>query len=209
MEALLRYFPDLTEQQIAQFQQLEPLYRDWNAQINVISRKDIDNLYLHHVVHSLAIAKWIQFKKHSRVLDLGSGGGFPGIPLAILFPQTQFLLVDSVGKKMKVAHAVAEALGLSNVTCQHERAEKIKNRFDFVVTRAVAKLDQLLRWSQNKAREKQQHAFPNGLIALKGANNAKEEVKALKSGEYAEIAPLSNYFEEPYFQTKSLVYVQL
>lgn len=209
MEALLRYFPDLSETQTAQFQQLDALYRDWNAKINVISRKDIDNLYLHHVLHSLAIAKWISFKKHSRVLDLGSGGGFPGIPLAILFPETQFLLVDSVGKKMKVAQAVAEELGLRNVQCQHERVEKLNRRFDFIVTRAVAKLDQLLRWTRNKTREKQQHAWPNGLIALKGSNNATEEVKALPKGEYTEIQALEQYFEEPYFQTKSLVYVQL
>lgn len=208
METLLNYFPDLTTQQQEQFQQLTALYTEWNAQINVISRKDIENLSTRHVLHSLSIAKIIEFKAGSKVLDLGTGGGFPGIPLAILFPKTQFWLVDSIGKKIKVVEAVAKALGLKNVVAKHCRAEEIKIRFDFVVTRAVAKLPQLLRWTRLLYSKKHQHIIPNGLLALKGTNNAAAETKQIGTDSYSEVHPLSDIFEDPYFETKCIVYVQ-
>ena len=208
MEIILSYFPNLSEEQKRQFQSLQELYAEWNQQINVISRKDIENLYLHHVLHSLAIARYIQFKPGTDVLDLGTGGGFPGLPLAILFPETQFLLVDSIGKKLKVVNEVAAAIGLTNIETRHIRVEEIKDKkFDFVVTRAVATLDKLYYWSKKLIKTKHINAFPNGIIALKGGN-IREEIKLLPRGEYAEITPLSKYFKESFFEEKALVYIQ-
>lgn len=208
VERIFDAFPQLTDPQRDQFRQLDPLYRDWNQRINVISRKDIDNLYLHHVLHSLAIAKFIRFQPGAEVLDLGTGGGFPGIPLAIFFPETRFHLVDGIRKKITVVEAVVAALGLTNVTAEQRRAEEIKGRkYDFVVTRAVAKLDQLLPWSAHLIKGKQQHAMPNGLIALKGID-LKAEIKALPKGLYTEVEPLRKWFAGEFFEAKALVYVQ-
>jgi len=208
MELLLKYFPDLSETQIAHFQQLAPLYQDWNEKINLISRKDIEFLYDHHVLHSLAIAKVVSFKPGAAVLDIGTGGGFPGIPLAILFPETKFTLIDSIGKKIMVVQDIIEKLGLENVTAQKIRAEELKGaRFDFVVSRAVAELNLLSAWSLRLISNKQQHSIPNGLIALKGGN-VKNEIRALPRGSYAEMQPLSDFFKEPYYLEKYAVYVQ-
>lgn len=209
MEVLRSYFPSLTATQIAQFEQLGPLYRDWNQKINVISRKDIDNLFPHHVLHSLAIAKVIQFKPGAKVLDLGTGGGFPGIPLAILFPETEFVLIDGIRKKITVVKEVVEALGLKNVQAFQQRAEERKGKsFDFVVTRAVAVLEKLVPWSMHLIKDTQMHGLPNGLIALKGGS-VKEEVKALPRGSYTEIYPIREMFSEDFFEEKAVVYVQM
>lgn len=208
MDLIRKYFPDLTALQLQQFEQLFDLYKEWNEKINVVSRKDIDNLYLHHVLHSLAIAKYIKFKPKSSVVDLGTGGGFPGIPLAILFPEVSFLLVDSIGKKIKVVDEVSTALELKNVTSLHGRVEEIKGKkFDFVVTRAVANMLQLVIWSRKLLSQKHINTVPNGIIALKGGN-IKEEMKEIHRGEYYEITPLSEYFEEEFFKEKVLVYFQ-
>ena len=208
MDIILKYFPDLTPKQVEQFAALEALYGEWNSMINVISRKDIDNLYLHHVLHSMAISKWISFKPKTRILDLGCGGGFPGIPLAILFPEVNFHMVDSVAKKLKVVDAVATSIGLSNIRTTHSRVEELKSQYDFIVTRAVAKTPQLLSWLRNKTKADQINAVPNGLIALKGGA-IYDEMKPLKKKEYYEITPLSSYFEEKFYEEKFLVYVQL
>lgn len=208
MTEILKYFPKLTPEQQNQFAALLPLYSEWNEKINVVSRKDIDNLNLHHVLHSLAIAKFMGFKDGSRVLDLGTGGGFPGIPLAILYPSVNFLLVDSTAKKIRVVQEVATALGLKNVEAQHIRVEDIKGvQFDFVVTRAVTSLDQLFRWSRRLIKNKHINILPNGIIALKGGN-IREEVKALGKGQYVEISNISKFFEEEYFEEKVVAYVQ-
>ncbi len=201
-----KYFPDLNEKQIDQFDALEDLYREWNEKINVISRKDIDNLYLHHVLHSLAIAKFIQFKAGTKIIDLGTGGGFPGIPLAILFPDCFFTLVDSIKKKITVVDAVMEALELKNVQTKNARVEELKDKYDFVVTRAVAKIDILLPWARKVLAKQQINMYPNGLIALKG--NMNEEIKLLPKFEYKEIVHIPKYFNEHYFEEKYLVYVQ-
>ena len=208
MDILLKYFPSLNLKQVEQLTALEGLYREWNSMINVISRKDIDNLYLHHVLHSMAIAKWISFKPKTTILDLGCGGGFPGIPLAILFPEVQFHMVDSVAKKLKVVDAVAQSIGLSNIRTSHSRVEELKSQYDFILTRAVAKTPQLLSWIRNKTKERQINAVPNGLIALKGGA-IYDEMKPLKKTEYYEITPLSSYYEEAFYEEKFLVYVQL
>ena len=208
MDRIRHYFPDLTPLQDQRLSQLDVLYRDWNQKINVISRKDIDNLYLHHVLHSMAIAKVTDFKSGARVLDLGTGGGFPGIPLAILFPETEFVLIDGIRKKIKVVNEVAEALGLNNVKAYQQRVEERKGaHFDFVVTRAVALLEKLVPWSMRLIREEQQHGLPNGLLALKGGD-VKGEVKARPKGNYAEIYPISKFFSEDFFVEKAIVYVQ-
>lgn len=208
MDLILKYFPGITNLQKTHFEQLEHLYHDWNEKINVISRKDIDNLYTHHVLHSLAIAKVVTFKPNAAVLDIGTGGGFPGIPLAILFPETQFTLVDSIGKKIKVVKEVSDAIGLKNVIALHQRVEDFKKpQFDFAVTRAVAPLDKLYLWSSRLIKNKEQHVLPNGLIALKGGS-LKEEIKALPRDSYTETYPLSDFFTEDYFQEKFAVYVQ-
>jgi 16S rRNA (guanine527-N7)-methyltransferase len=208
MTSLLKYFPDLTAEQEAQFAQLKPLYTEWNEKINVISRKDIENIELHHILHSLAIVKVQTFKDGAKILDLGTGGGFPGIPLAIMFPKVSFTLVDSTAKKIRVVTEVAAALGLKNVEARHVRVEELRTeRFDFVVTRAVAQFDQLYRWSQKLIAKKHQHALPNGILALKGGN-IREEIQAMGKGFYSEIRPISKMFSEPYFEEKAVVYVQ-
>ena len=206
MDIILKYFPQLTERQREQFAALDALYHDWNAKINVISRKDIDNLYEHHVLHSLGIARMIRFKAGTQIMDLGTGGGFPGIPLAILFPDTRFHLVDSIGKKIKVCTEVASALGLDNVTTRHCRAEEEKGRFDFVVSRAVMPLADLLKIIRKNIAKEQRNALPNGLICLKGGELDKETV-AVKH--HCMVTPLSDYFEEEFFETKKVIYVSL
>ena len=203
-DIIFKYFPNLSEVQRQQFTLLDGLYADWNSKINVISRKDIDNLYEHHVLHSLAIAKILNFRPGTRVMDLGCGGGFPGIPLAIMFPETDFHLVDSIGKKVKVAQAVADAIGLANVRSSHARGEEIKEKYDFVVTRAVMTLANLMKCIRKNVDRQQRNSLPNGIIALKG-------------GELdGEIAPMrkicttweqSQFFEEEYFQAKKAVHV--
>ena len=206
MSLIAHYFPALTPEQLERFAALDALYHDWNAKINVISRKDIDNLYEHHVLHSLGIAEVINFRPGTTVMDLGTGGGFPGIPLAIMFPDVQFHLVDSIGKKIRVCNEVITALGLTNVTTQHGRAEEVKQHFDFIVSRAVMPLADLVKISRRLITKRQQNALPNGLIALKGGEL--EHEAAAVSGEKL-ITPLSDYFTEEYFETKKVVYVQL
>lgn len=200
----MKYFPRLTDRQKSQFEALYDLYADWNSKINVISRKDIGNLYEHHVLHSLAIARLIHFQPGTRVMDLGTGGGFPGIPLAIMFPDCQFHLVDSIGKKIKVATEVASAVGLENVTLCHERAEEEKGLFDFVVSRAVMPLADLLKIVRKNISKAQKNAYPNGLICLKGGE-LQHEVMPFKK--QAEVIALNDWFEEEYFTTKKVVYV--
>lgn len=206
MEQLLSYFPDLTEKQREQFTALYDLYTGWNAKINVISRKDIMNLYEHHVLHSLGIAKVIHFKPGTKVMDLGTGGGFPGIPLAILFPEVQFHLVDSIGKKIKVATEVATAIGLTNVSFRHCRAEEEKQFFDFVVSRAVMPLIDLVKIIRKNISKEQHNAYPNGLICLKGGE-LEHETMPLKN--HVIVYNLQDYFKEEYFATKKIVYVSL
>ena len=206
MELITKYFPQLTEEQRSQYVALDALYRDWNSKINVISRKDIDNLYEHHVLHSLGIAQIIRFRPGSRIMDLGTGGGFPGIPLAILFPECQFYLVDSIGKKVRVATEVAQSIGLKNVTFCHERAEEEKQRFDFVVSRAVMPLADLVKIVRKNIAPRPQNALPNGLICLKGGELANE---TLPFKHRATLWDLKEYFEEEYFQTKKVVHVSL
>lgn len=200
------YFPEITPSQEERFAALYDLYYDWNAKINVISRKDIENLYPHHVLHSLGIAKLIKFKPGSRIMDLGTGGGFPGIPLAILFPECQFLLVDSIGKKIKVAQSVAEAIGLENVAFRHCRGEEVKETFDFVVSRAVMPLGDLVKIIRKNIKREQRNALPNGLICLKGGELEHEILPFKKS---AMCEPLKGYFNDEYFDTKKIVYVAL
>ena len=199
------YF-QLTEHQEQQFAALDVLYRDWNSKINVISRKDIDNLYEHHVLHSLAIAKVLPFQPHTEILDVGTGGGFPGIPLAILFPECRFTLIDSIGKKIKVAQEVANALGLMNVECIQERAEEEKRKFDFVVSRAVMPLPDLVRLVQKNVSTKQRNAVPNGLVVLKGGD-LREELHPFQKR--AEITEISTLFRGEWFDTKRLIYLPL
>lgn len=206
MEYIIKYFPNITDVQKEQFSRLEALYQEWNEKINVISRKDIDNLYLHHVLHSLAIVKFMPFKKGSKILDLGTGGGLPGIPLAIMFPDCRFTLIDSINKKTVVAQAIAEELGLTNVVVKCGRAEELKEKFDFVTTRAVAKIDKLLPWTRKVLEKNHQNIYPNGLLALKG--NLKEELKLISKHEFTETVRVSEYFNEPYFEDKYILYVQ-
>lgn len=199
-----KYFKDLTAEQISQFDRLYDLYSFWNAQINVISRKDIEELYERHILHSLGIAKFCTFKASEKVLDVGTGGGFPGIPLAILFPETQFHLVDSIGKKIKVVNEVATALGLTNVKASHLRAEQVADKYDFVVSRAVTRLIDFYPWVQGKFNKDSKNAIPNGILYLKGGELA-EEIS--ESRLKAELYPLSAYFEEEFFDTKFVVYI--
>ena len=206
LQILKNYFPDLTTTQQNQLNALYELYADWNSKINVISRKDIDNLYLHHVLHSLGILKMLKFKEESSVMDIGTGGGFPGIPLAILLPEVQFHLVDSIGKKIKVGQAVAEAIGLKNVTFCHCRAEEEKQLFDFVVSRAVMPLADLVKIARKNIKKTQQNALPNGLICLKGGELQHEILPFQKQ---AITLNLSDYFSEEFFQTKKVVYVPI
>lgn len=206
MEHILKYFKNLTVEQKSQFEALDALYHDWNSKINVISRKDIDNLYEHHILHSLSIAEIINFKPGTAVMDLGTGGGFPGIPLAIMFPETNFLLVDSVRKKTTVCQEVINALGLKNVEVRWCRAEEVKEKFDFVVSRAVMPLTDLVKLIRKNIDSKQLNALPNGLICLKGGE-LEHETLPLKNR--TQITPISDYFDEEYFKTKSIVYVSL
>lgn len=204
MDLILKYFPDLTEEQKRQFAALYDLYLDWNSKINVISRKDIENLYEHHVLHSLGIAKVIRFRPGTQIMDLGTGGGFPGIPLAILFPEVQFHLVDSIGKKVRVASEIANSIGLKNVTFRHVRAEEEKGKFDFVVSRAVMPLTDLLKIIRKNISSKQQNALPNGLICLKGGELGNETMPVKNK---TTLWDLKEFFEEEFFETKKVVYV--
>ena len=206
MELIKKYFKNLTPTQTEQFEKLDELYHDWNAKINVISRKDIDNLYEHHVLHSLGIAEVINFKPGTKIMDLGTGGGFPGIPLAIMFPECQFHLVDSIGKKIKVCTEVAQALNLTNVTTEWTRAENISEKYHFVVSRAVMPLSDLVKIIRKNIAKEQFNALPNGLVCLKGGELANE---TLPMKNHTLITPLSDYFEEEFFETKSVVYTSL
>lgn len=205
MEVLLRYFDNLTDIQIEQFSKLENLYKLWNAQINVISRKDIDDLYLRHVLHALGIIKVQEFKPKSKILDVGTGGGFPGVPLAIMFPESNFYLVDSIGKKIKVVKAVADELGLKNVKAEHIRAEKVKGEFDFIVSRAVTNMDDFVKWTKKKIIKKQNHKLKNGILYLKGGDLTEE----LRNFPKATIYNLTDYFKEGFFETKKVVHIPL
>lgn len=199
---ILKYFPEITDEQKQQFEKLEQLYTEWNEKINVISRKDMDGLYEKHILHSLGIAKVMPFADGTKVLDVGTGGGFPGIPLAILFPEVSFTLIDSIGKKIKVVEAVSEGLGLKNVTAVHGRAEKLKEKFHFVVSRAVTQMPEFLRWLKGKFEKEQFNEKHNGVLYLKGGDLA-EELAGLR----CEIFQLKNYFEEEFFDTKKVVYL--
>lgn len=203
MDILLKYFTNLTEKQVDQFSKLQDLYKDWNLKINVVSRKDIDELYLRHVLHSLGIAKVMSFKSGAKVMDVGTGGGFPGIPLAILFPETHFHLVDSIGKKIKVVNEVVAGLELENVTTTHGRVEDVKDTYDFIVSRAVAQMETFVRWTKGKVAKKQNHDLKNGILYLKGGNLTEE----LQKYTSATIYNLPDYFEEPFFDSKKVVHL--
>jgi 16S rRNA (guanine527-N7)-methyltransferase len=204
-DTLLKYFPNITQTQRAQFEQLPELYNCWNNQINVISRKDIDQLYERHVLHSLGIAKIISFLPGESVLDLGTGGGFPGIPLAILFPDTQFYLVDSIGKKIKVVQEVAKALGLQNVKAAHLRAEQVDEKFDFVISRAVTRLKEFYPWVKGKFSKPSKNTLPNGILYLKGGDLEQE---IAESGLAVQQFHLKDYFDEEFFETKQVIYIK-
>jgi len=205
---VLKYFTDLTGHQIQQFALLEKLYREWNEKVNVISRKDIDSLYLHHVLHSLSIAKFINFKPGSHFLDVGTGGGFPGIPLAIMFPQCKFLLIDGKAKKIKVVQAIVDELDLKNCICQNKRSEELKLKFDFVLARAVTRLDKLIPMCEHLISETHINPVPNGLIALKGGDIAKE-IKEIDNNYYSNKIPIAKMFDQEYFNEKYILYIQL
>jgi 16S rRNA (guanine527-N7)-methyltransferase len=205
MESILKYFKDLNEEQIDQFSRLHSLYEDWNLKINVVSRKDIDELYLRHVLHSLGIAKVVTFNPGSRIIDIGTGGGFPGIPLAILFPESQFHLVDSIGKKIKVVEEVVQGLGLKNVKPLNSRAENIQGHYDFIVSRAVARMDTFVHWVRHLIAKKNRHGIKNGILYLKGGDLDDELAQFPK----ARIIPMRSYFDEPFFETKSVVHLPL
>lgn len=205
MKLILKYFPDLSEIQIEQFDRLEELYKDWNLKINVVSRKDIDELYIRHVLHSLGIAKVQPFIPGAKILDVGTGGGFPGIPLAILFPETQFHLVDSIGKKIKVVDEVAAGLELKNLTTTNARVETIEGEFDFIVSRAVAQMETFARWIKGKVAKKSNHELKNGILYLKGGDLSEE----LSGFPKATIYPLPVYFEEEFYETKTVVHLPI
>ena len=202
MQKIRKYFPDLSQKQIQQFSQLEELYEHWNEQINVISRKDIDELYTKHVLHSLAIAKVIKFEKGTKILDIGTGGGFPGIPLAILFPEANFLLVDSIGKKIKVVNEVSVAIGLANIRTIHDRAENINEQFDFVVSRAVTNMADFKKWVKGKFNKTHNNTLKNGILYLKGGDLT-EELKGIPHQRHN----ISDFFEEDFFETKKVIYI--
>ncbi|WP_258105579.1 16S rRNA (guanine(527)-N(7))-methyltransferase RsmG [Marinoscillum sp. MHG1-6] len=203
---LHKYFPDLSEKQAHQFSALGELYADWNQKINVVSRKDIEDLYERHVLHSLAIAKFFQFPMNSRVLDIGTGGGFPGVPLAIMFPDSNFLLVDSIGKKIKVVTEVSSAIGLNNLKAEHQRAEKIKGDFDYIVSRAVAQTKMLMNWTRTKLKPSAETKDSSGYLLLKGGD-LKEELKEIKRPYQEKL--ISTYFDEPFFETKKVIYIPM
>lgn len=205
-EIIFQYFKDINDEQRAQFRALGPLYQEWNAKINVVSRKDIDNLYMHHVLHSLGIAKVVNFKPGSNILDIGTGGGFPGIPLAILFPNCKFKLIDSIGKKTKVAAAVANAIGLKNVVVEHRNVIEEKNKYDFVVSRAVMNASDLVKLIRKNVSKEQRNALPNGLICLKGGDMT-EEIAPFRN--HSEVWDLKSYFNDEFFDTKKVMYIQL
>ena len=205
MELLLKYFTQLSDIQIYQFTKLSELYKDWNLKINVVSRKDIDELYLRHVLHSLGIAKVQEFKSGAKILDVGTGGGFPGIPLAILFPEANFHLVDSIGKKIKVVEEVSEGLGLKNVKVTNARVESVTDHYDFIVSRAVAQMDTFVHWVKGRIAKQNKHEFKNGILYLKGGDLS-EELATYKT---AKVIPLSDYFEEDFFETKKVVYLPM
>ncbi|UKM66270.1 16S rRNA (guanine(527)-N(7))-methyltransferase RsmG [Flavobacteriaceae bacterium GSB9] len=205
MDLILKYFPNLTERQIEQFKKLEVLYQDWNLKINVVSRKDIDELYLRHVLHSLGIAKVTGFKPGSKILDVGTGGGFPGVPLAILHPDSDFHLVDSIAKKLKVVDEVVEGLGLSNVKTTHSRVEDINGQYDFIVSRAVAAMPTFVRWVKGKIAKAQNHELKNGILYLKGGDLTEE----LKDYRTTTIYNLSDFYSEDFFETKKVVHLPL
>ena len=205
MEEIIKYFPNLTEIQLQQFQKLEALYQDWNAKINVISRKDIDELYVKHVLHSLAIAKIQKFEPGTYVLDVGTGGGFPGIPLAILFPETRFYLIDVILKKINVVKAVAEGLELKNVKAEQMRAENVKGDFDFIVSRAVTNMPDFVSWIKDKIKKQNKHLLPNGILYLKGGDLTQELADFPKATEYN----IADFFEYDFFETKKVVHLPL
>jgi len=205
MDIITTYFPNLNETQIKQFELLSELYKDWNLKINVVSRKDIDEIYLRHVLHSLGIAKVLSFRSNSRVLDVGTGGGFPGIPLAILFPETQFHLVDSIGKKIKVVQEVSQGLELENVQVTNARVETVQGRYDFIVSRAVAQMDTFTHWVKGRVAKKSVHELKNGILYLKGGDLTEELANFPKATQY----PLSDYFKEDFFETKTVVHLPL
>ena len=205
MKEILRYFPDLTEIQISQFQQLEVLYQDWNAKINLISRKDIEELYVKHVLHSLAIAKIQKFEPGTYVLDVGTGGGFPGIPLAILFPETRFYLIDVILKKINVVKAVADAIGLKNVKAEQLRAENVKGDFDFIVSRAVTNMPDFFMWVKDKIKKQNKHELKNGILYLKGGDLTEELTDFPKAAQY----DIADFFDNEFFETKKVVHLPL
>ena len=204
MNEILKYFPHLSEEQQRQYAALYDLYSDWNSKINVISRKDIDNLYEHHILHSLAIAKFIGFKAGTNILDFGTGGGFPGIPLAIMFPEVNFKLIDGTGKKIKVATEIAKAIGLKNVVAEHLRGEDEREKYDFIVSRAVMQLSDMIRLMRKNISRTQHNALPNGFITLRGGDLT-EETKPYKN--IANVLPLSEWFEEDWFKGKNIIYI--
>ena len=203
MNEILQYFPDLSSEQIEQFSALGELYKEWNEKINVISRKDIEDLYIKHVLHSLAIAKVMEFKSGSKVLDVGTGGGFPGIPLAILFPDVEFHLVDSIAKKILVVNEVTSALGLKNVKAETQRVEKLKTKYDFVISRAVTQMPKFVNWIKNKFEKENKNPLPNGILYLKGGDLSEE----LSEFPTVIIHPIPKYFSEDFFETKKVVYL--
>ncbi|NNG10853.1 MAG: 16S rRNA (guanine(527)-N(7))-methyltransferase RsmG [Arenibacter sp.] len=205
LKIIYKYFPDLTESQKRQFELLQDLYKDWNMKINVVSRKDIDELYVRHVLHSLGIAKIQQFNPGATVLDVGTGGGFPGIPLAILFPDTHFTLVDAIGKKIKVVQEVVEGLQIKNVTAIHSRVEDIEGQFDFIVSRAVAAMPTFVHWVKGKIKKNSDHSRKNGILYLKGGD-LEEELKEYRT---VQIYNLAEIFEEEFFETKKMVYLPM
>jgi 16S rRNA (guanine527-N7)-methyltransferase len=205
IKLILKYFPDLTQEQIYQFEQLGPLFRSWNDKINLVSRKDIENLYEKHILHSLAIAKVLKFKKGTKVLDVGTGGGFPGIPLAIMYPDTQFTLVDSIGKKIIVVQDIINQLNLDNTIAVNDRVENVQGKFDFITARAVTEMNEFYGWVRHKITPKQINAIPNGILYLKGGD-LDAELKPFNNR--AEIISISDFFKEEYFETKAVVYIE-
>ncbi len=205
IDIILKYFPDLSDEQISMFEKLEFLYKDWNQKINVVSRKDIDELYLRHVLHSLGIAKIHAFKDGAHVLDVGTGGGFPGIPMAILFPKVQFTLVDAIGKKIKVVQEVVDGLGITNVKALHSRVEDLDSQYDFIISRAVAAMPTFVRWIKGRIKKESVHERKNGILYLKGGDLSEE----LKDYRTAEIFNLSTFFKEDFYETKKVVYLPI